>query len=64
MFRNAKIQKYSIVWKGEKYTEFLSLKKPKKRNPILEMPKSKIPMFGKAKIQNSNVWKWQNPEFQ
>ena len=24
----------------------------------------RIPMFGKAKVQNSNVWKSQNPEFQ
>ena len=24
----------------------------------------RIPMFGKAKVQNSNVWKSQNPECQ
>ena len=31
---------------------------------MFEMPKYRFPMFGNAKIHNSNVWKWQNPEFQ
>ena len=30
----------------------------------LESPKFRIPMFGKAKIHNSNVWKSQNSQFQ
>ena len=30
----------------------------------LEKPKTRIPMFGKTKIQNSNVRKRQKPEFQ
>ena len=30
----------------------------------LEKPKFRIPIFGKAIIQNSNVWKSQNLEFQ
>ena len=29
----------------------------------LESPKFRIPMFGKAKIHNSNVWKSQNSQF-
>ena len=30
----------------------------------MEKPKSSIPMFGKAQIVNSNVWKRANPQFQ
>ena len=30
----------------------------------METPKSRIPMFGKAKIQNFIVWKSQNSQFQ
>ena len=29
----------------------------------LESPKFRIPMFGKAKIHNSDVWKSQNSQF-
>ena len=38
-------------------------KSQKPEFPSLEKPKTRIPMFGKAKIQNSNVWKSRNSEF-
>ena len=30
----------------------------------MEKPKTRIPMFGKAKIQNSNLWKSQTSDYQ
>ena len=55
----------SILWKSQN-SEFQCLEKPKIKNSndwnrqnsyfqCLEMPKLRIPVFGKAKIHNSNV---------
>ena len=73
MFGNAKI-KNSSVWKSQN-SQFQCLEKPKIKNFIdwnrqnsyfqcLEMRKFRIPMFGKAKIHDSNVWRRKRLEFQ
>ena len=58
MFGKAKIQNM------KKKTEFHCLEMTKSRTQCLVNPKFRILMFGNEKIQNFNVWKSQNSEFQ
>ena len=53
VFGKVKIQNVQIMFENNKI----------KNSQCLEMLKSRIPMFEKAKIQNSNVWESQNPGF-
>ena len=72
--------KNSNIWKSENREiqcmekpnkEFQCFEKRKSRNPMLRKPQilrssqnSTIPMFVKAKVKNSNVWKSRNRKLQ